>query len=102
MENTLLDYVGNVQALVWGLPMLVLLGGTGLYLTVLLKGVQFRSLCHALHLAFVRRREADAEGDISHFQALMTALAATVGTGNIAGVATAIAAGDPARCSGCG
>ena len=95
MENTLLDYVGNVQALVWGLPMLVLLGGTGLYLTVLLKGVQFRSLCHALHLAFVRRREADAEGDISHFQALMTALAATVGTGNIAGVATAIAAGGP-------
>ena len=95
MENTLLDLVSTVQGYVWGLPMLVLLGGTGLYLTVLLKGVQFRSLFHALYLALIRRREADAEGDISHFQALMTALAATVGTGNIAGVATAIAAGGP-------
>ena len=46
-------------------------------------------------LAFVKRREPDAAGDISHFQALMTALAATVGTGNIAGVATAIASGGP-------
>ncbi len=95
MENTIFDLVSTVQGYVWGLPMLVLLGGTGLYLTVLLKGVQFRSLFHALYLALIRRREADAEGDISHFQALMTALAATVGTGNIAGVATAIAAGGP-------
>lgn len=95
MENSFPDFVSYVNDLVWGLPMLVLLGGTGLYLTVLLKGVQFRSLCHALYLALVRRREAGAEGDISHFQALMTALAATVGTGNIAGVATAITTGGP-------
>jgi AGCS family alanine or glycine:cation symporter len=76
--------------------MLVLLLGTGLYLTVRLRGLQFRSLFHSLHLALIKRKEPDTEeGDITHFQALMTALAATVGTGNIAGVATAMAAGGP-------
>ncbi len=80
---------------VWGPPMLVLLVGTGIFLTVLLRGIQFRLLPHALHLAFIRRHEPGAEGDVSHFQALMTALAATVGIGNIAGVATAIALGGP-------
>ncbi len=68
---------------------------TGLYLTVRLRGLQFQQLPHALWLGLVVRREPDAEGDITHFQALMTALAATVGTGNIVGVATAIAAGGP-------
>lgn len=80
---------------IWGAPMLVLLVGTGIFLTIRLGGVQFRGLFHALYLAFVVRKEEGAEGDISHFQALMTALAATVGTGNIAGVATAIASGGP-------
>jgi len=75
--------------------MLVLLGGTGVFLTVRLKGVQFHGLLHGLYMAFIVRREKGAQGDISHFQALMTALAATVGTGNIAGVATAVAAGGP-------
>ena len=80
----------------WGTPMLLLLVGTGVYLTIILGGVQFRFLGHSLYLALIERREkGSAEGDISHFQALMTALAATVGTGNIAGVATAIAAGGP-------
>ncbi len=60
-----------------------------------LRGLQFRQLGPALRLALIERHEPGAEGDISHFQALMTALAATVGTGNIAGVATAIAAGGP-------
>ncbi len=60
-----------------------------------MRGLQFRRLGHALWLAFVKRREPDGEGDISHFAALMTALAATVGTGNIVGVATAIGAGGP-------
>jgi AGCS family alanine or glycine:cation symporter len=74
----------------------VLLVGTGVYLTWVLRGLQLRILGHALYLALVVRREKDDEpGDISHFQALMTALAATVGTGNIAGVATAIATGGP-------
>lgn len=90
-----LFWVGRVSGWVWGPPLLVLLVGTGLYLTVLLHGLQFRELGHSLWLALVQRREEGAEGDISHFQALMTALAATVGTGNIAGVAGAIAAGGP-------
>ncbi len=72
-----------------------LLIGTGLWFTVLLGGLQFRLLPHALWLAFIKRREAAGAGDISHFQALMTAMAATVGTGNIVGVATAIAVGGP-------
>ena len=80
----------------WGPPTLVLLVGTGVYLTWLLRGLQLRILGHALYLALIVRREKDDQpGDISHFQALMTALAATVGTGNIAGVATAIAIGGP-------
>jgi AGCS family alanine or glycine:cation symporter len=70
--------------------------GTGLWLTLTLRGLQFTQLLHSLYLAFVVRSEkTNEEGDISHFQALMTALSATVGTGNIAGVATAIAAGGP-------
>jgi AGCS family alanine or glycine:cation symporter len=76
--------------------LLVLLVGTGIFLTIRLKGLQLRGLVYSLYLAFIQRKEDDKEaGDISHFQALMTALAATVGTGNIAGVATAIVAGGP-------
>lgn len=86
----------TVNGFVWGPPTLVLLVGTGAYLTLRLRGLQLRMLRHALYLALVVRREpGDQPGDISHFQALMTALAATVGTGNIAGVATAIAMGGP-------
>ncbi len=84
-----------VQSFVWGPPLILLLVGTGVYLTLLLRGLQFRRLGHSLWLALVKRREEGADGDISHFQALMTALAATVGTGNIVGVATAIASGGP-------
>ena len=75
--------------------MQVLLIGTGVFLSIRLKGLQFRRLVTSLNLALIKRKEAQAQGDISHFQALMTALAATVGTGNIAGVATAIASGGP-------
>jgi len=86
----------SLSGFIWGPFFLIpLLVGTGLYLTVLLRGLQFRQLGHSLWLALVKRKESGAEGDITHFQALMTALAATVGTGNIAGVATAIAAGGP-------
>ncbi len=88
--------LGEISGVIWGpwllIPLLLL---TGLYLTVLLKGLQFRRLGHSLWLALVEREEEGADGDISHFQALMTALAATVGTGNIVGVATAISAGGP-------
>lgn len=93
--ETLSGWIAAASGWVWGAPMLVLLVGTGIYLTVRLRGIQFGGLIHGLYLAFVVRREEGAEGDISHFQALMTALAATVGTGNIAGVATAVAAGGP-------
>ncbi len=89
------DTLNAVCGLVWGWPLMVLLIGAGAWLTFLLRGLQFRLLPHALWLAFVRRREKTGEGDISHFQALMTAMAATVGTGNIVGVATAIAIGGP-------
>ncbi len=94
--SILTNIVNQISGIVWGpyvlIPLLLL---TGLYLTVRLRGIQFRKLWYSLYLAFVVRKEKDAEGDISHFQALMTALAATVGTGNIVGVATAIAAGGP-------
>jgi AGCS family alanine or glycine:cation symporter len=89
------EILSTVSDFVWGAPLMLLLVGTGVLLTLRLKGVQFRTLCHSLYLALIKRKESGAEGDISHFQALMTALAATVGTGNIAGVATAIAAGGP-------
>ncbi len=89
------EILAQVQGFVWGVPLMALLLLTGLNYTVLLRGLQFRKLGTALWLAFVRRREPEGEGDISHFQALMTALAATVGTGNIVGVATAISAGGP-------
>jgi alanine or glycine:cation symporter, AGCS family len=88
--------VGRVGAFAWGPPMLIFLVGTGFYLTIILRGLQFRKLWYSLWLALVKRKEdTDEPGDITHFQALMTALSATVGTGNIAGVATAIAAGGP-------
>ncbi len=89
------DLLNSLSGFVWGPPMLIFLVGTGIYLTIRLKGLQFSQLFPALYTALVKRKEEGAKGDISHFQALMTALAATVGTGNIAGVATAIAAGGP-------
>ncbi len=85
--------VSTLSGWVWGPPMLILLVGTGLYLTILLKGMQFRVLPHAFKLIF--KKEHGQLGDISHFAALMTALAATVGIGNIVGVATAITLGGP-------
>ncbi len=90
------QYLELVSGFVWGPFFLVpLLLFTGLFLTIRLRGLQFRELAHSLWLALVVRKESDAEGDISHFQALMTALAATVGTGNIVGVAVGIASGGP-------
>ncbi|MFQ6103476.1 MAG: alanine/glycine:cation symporter family protein [Candidatus Glassbacteria bacterium] len=85
----------QISDAVWGLPLLILLVGTGVYLTISLRGLQITTLLPSLKLALIKRKEEGAPGDITHFQALMTALAATVGTGNIAGVATAIVAGGP-------
>ena len=96
MAKELLQFFTQAKDFVWGVPLLVLLVGTGIYLTILLKGLQIRKLLHSLYLGLIKRKEeGDEPGDISHFQALMTALSATVGTGNIAGVATAITVGGP-------
>ncbi len=96
MFSRLSALVDQAAGFVWGpwllVPLLLL---TGLFLTLRLRGLQFHKVWHAFYLAFVVRREHGAKGDISHFQALMTALSATVGTGNIVGVATAIALGGP-------
>ncbi len=90
------EILDQVNSVVWGplllIPLLLL---TGLYLTIVLKALQFHKLGYALWLALIKRREEGAEGDISHYQALSVALAATVGVGNIAGVATAIYLGGP-------
>ena len=95
-QQSILDFFTRLSDWVWGPPLMILLIGTGIFLTIILRGIQFRKLYHALYLALIKRKEdSDEAGDITHFQALMTALAATVGTGNIAGVATAIAAGGP-------
>lgn len=82
----------RIEGWVWGAPLLILLLIVGLYLTFILRGVQFRYLIYSLKLAFTRHDDG-AQGDISHFQALMTALAATIGIGSIAGVATAVFSG---------
>ena len=84
-----------VNGLVWGPVMIVLLVGTGVYLTLRLRFVQFRYFRHGIRCTAGRYDEATDEGEISHFQALTAALSATIGTGNIAGVATAIALGGP-------
>ncbi|MDO5651057.1 MAG: sodium:alanine symporter family protein [Moraxella sp.] len=95
--EALKDFFDGLSNIVWGPITLVLLVGTGIFLTVLLKGLQFSMLGYALKQAFTPHKKkkdgTDHEGDISHFGALMTALSATIGTGNIAGVATAVVLG---------
>jgi AGCS family alanine or glycine:cation symporter len=96
MEAQLLEILTAIRDFIWGLPLIVLLVGTGIFLTIRLRGLQIRGLLYSLYLGLIKRKEDDKqEGDISHFQALMTALAATVGTGNIVGVAIAISTGGP-------
>jgi len=91
------EILNRLSSIIWGPFVLIpLLLGTGIWLTIRLGGVQFTKLIPALKLALLRRHDGDGEpGDVSHYQALATALAATVGVGNIAGVATAIHLGGP-------
>jgi AGCS family alanine or glycine:cation symporter len=84
-------WLGSVDDLVWGIPMIVLIMGTGILLSVRMGFVQFRKLGKALR--YMVHNEEDGVGEVSSFGALTTALAATVGTGNIVGVATAVIAG---------
>ena len=84
--------LGKTSGYVWGLPLLVLLFGTHIYLTIRLRFIQ-RYIFKAIRLSF--QRKSEGKGDVSQFGALTTALAATIGTGNIIGVASAIAMGGP-------
>ncbi|MFY9679580.1 alanine/glycine:cation symporter family protein, partial [Glutamicibacter protophormiae] len=94
--DALATTLGDISSVIWGPFVLIpLLLGTGLYLTIRLGGLQFIKLAASLRLGLLKRKDPGAEGDISQFQALTTALAATVGTGNIVGVATAIGIGGP-------
>lgn len=89
--------VGDIDSFVWGPVMLCLLVGTGIYLTAYLNFRTWRNLPYAMKSVFSReaRKTNRGSGDVSPFSALMTALAATIGTGNIVGVATAMFAGGP-------
>ena len=95
-----IELLNSIDSFVWGPPLLVLLVGTGIFLTLRLGFLQVSRLPKALQLIF--KAENAGEGDIDSFKALCTALAATVGTGNIVGVATAVKAGGPGPSSGCG
>lgn len=86
------DYIRDISNLLWGWPMIILLLGTHLYLTIILRFPQ-RKIFTAIRLSV--KKDPNAQGDVSQFGSLATALAATIGTGNIVGVATAIALGGP-------
>ena len=89
-------WTGSISNLLWGNYLtLIVLVGTGLYLTLRMGFIQLRGFRHATHIVGGRYSDPSHQGEVSHFQALATALSATVGTGNIAGVATAIALGGP-------
>lgn len=94
MEN-IEKFLTTASDLIWGPPLLILLIGTGIYLTMRLTFIQLRLLPYSLKQVFSRKHDKQADGDISQFQALMTAMAATVGVGNIVGVASAVVAGGP-------
>ena len=85
------EIIEKIDGYVWGIPLVVLILGCGIWLTVRTGGIQFRRLGTALRLMF--SKEGSGTGEVSSFAALCTALSATIGTGNIVGVATAIAAG---------
>ncbi|GMR17806.1 MAG: sodium:alanine symporter family protein [Gammaproteobacteria bacterium] len=94
--TTLTEWTGNVSDLLWGNYFTLLaLVGTGIYLTWRMRFVQLTGFRHAFHLVQGKYSHPEDVGEVSHFQALATALSATIGTGNIAGVATAISLGGP-------
>ena len=90
---TIESILSAIDSFIWGAPLLILLSGTGLYLTLRLGFIQIRYLPRALSYLF--KKDKGGKGDVSSFAALCTALAATIGTGNIVGVATAVQAGGP-------
>lgn len=90
---TIESILSAIDSFIWGAPLLILLSGTGLYLTLRLGFIQIRYL--PLALGYLFKKDKGGKGDVSSFAALCTALAATIGTGNIVGVATAVQAGGP-------
>ena len=94
---TIESILSAIDSFIWGAPLLILLSGTGLYLTLRLGFIQIRYLPRALGYLF--KKDKGGKGDVSSFAALCTALAATIGTGNIVGVATAVQAGGPGAIS---
>ncbi|MDO5733857.1 MAG: alanine/glycine:cation symporter family protein [Eubacteriales bacterium] len=93
----LIDFINKIDGVLGGILLVILLLGCGLFFTFVLRGVQFRYFFRAFKLMFggFTKKDGDDEGSLSSFQALSTAVAAQVGTGNVGGVATAIAAGGP-------
>ncbi len=85
--------IKNIDSWVWGLPLILLILLCGIWLTFRIRGLQIRRI--GLALKFMVTNEEEGEGEVTSFGALCTALSATIGTGNIVGVATAIAAGGP-------
>ncbi|MBN2384165.1 sodium:alanine symporter family protein [bacterium] len=94
-DSQLMNLVDTIDGIVWGYFLMFLLIGVGLFLTIRFRFVQFRHFRHAWSLITGRWDDPNDHGEITHLQALSTALSATIGTGNIAGVATAIASGGP-------
>lgn len=91
---------GIINDIVWGAPAIILIMGVGLFMTIMLKGIQFRNWGFLIHNTYVKafkkaQKEHENEGEISSFQAAMASVSAVVGSGNLAGVATAIVSGGP-------
>jgi len=95
LEGSVQSVVNFLSGIVWGIPFLVILIGTGIFYTIYLRFVQFRTLKHSVEVISGKFDDPSEKGDLSHFQALSSALSATIGIGNIAGVATAIHYGGP-------
>lgn len=95
MFESLDQYISNFASFVWGLPLLILLVGGGCFFIIYSRFTPYKHLKHAVLILMGRYDNEADEGEISHFQALSTALASTIGMGNIAGVAVAISIGGP-------
>ncbi len=94
MFETIDNILNSIDSFVWGVPLIVLILAVGIFLTVRLKGLQFSKLGPAIRYIF-KNEKSGTDGEVSSFGALCTALSATIGTGNIVGVATALVAGGP-------
>ena len=93
------EIISSVDNFLWGWPLIIMLFGTHIFMTIRTGFIQ-KDIFKAIKLSVTR--DPDAQGDVSQFGALTTALSSTIGTGNIIGVGTAIALGGPGSSSGCG